>query len=85
MNAATVANDRLLKIDEAAEFLGIAVGTLYHWVSQQRVPVVRLSRRSIRFRLSELGDWASQHLVEPRSECGSRQTSRRKREPHAQI
>jgi len=49
--------DRLLTIDEVAELTGLAVGTLYHFVSQKRIPVVRLSKRCIRFRQSDLSDW----------------------------
>src|SRR5215469_7041728 len=41
--------DRLLRVDEAAELLGLSIGGLYHLVSQRRVPVVRISSRCIRF------------------------------------
>jgi excisionase family DNA binding protein len=57
MNTRAVSEDRLLKIDEAAELLGLAVGTLYHLASEGRVPTVRLSRRCLRFRLSALMSW----------------------------
>jgi excisionase family DNA binding protein len=50
-------SERLLTISEVAEMTGLAVGTLYHFVSQQRIPVVRLSKRCIRFRYSDLLDW----------------------------
>lgn len=49
--------DRLLRIEEVSDLTGLAVGTLYHLVSQQRIPVVRLSKRCIRFRQSDLSDW----------------------------
>ena len=49
--------DRLLTIDEVAELTGLAAGTLYHWVSEQRIPVVRISKRCIRFRQSDLAEW----------------------------
>jgi predicted DNA-binding transcriptional regulator AlpA len=49
--------DRLLEIKEVSYVTGLAVGTLYHFVSQKRVPVVRLSKRCIRFRESDLSDW----------------------------
>ena len=49
--------DRLLTINEVSELTGLAVGTLYHFVSQQRIPVVRLSKRCIRFRSSDLLAW----------------------------
>jgi excisionase family DNA binding protein len=49
--------NRLLKIDEVANMTGLAKGSIYHLVSQKRIPVVRLSKRCIRFRQSDLSDW----------------------------
>jgi excisionase family DNA binding protein len=49
--------DRLLTIKEVSALTGLAVGTLYHFVSQKRIPVMRLSKRCIRFRLSSLKRW----------------------------
>ena len=49
--------DRLLTIDEVAELTGLTKGSLYHFVSQRRIPVVRLSKRCIRFRQSDLSEW----------------------------
>lgn len=53
----TPGEDRLFTIKEVSELTGLAVGTLYHFVSQKRIPVVRLSRRCIRFRKSDMSDW----------------------------
>jgi excisionase family DNA binding protein len=49
--------DRLLTIAEVSELTGMAVGSLYHLVSQKRIPVVRISSRCIRFRRSSLESW----------------------------
>jgi excisionase family DNA binding protein len=49
--------DRLLTIDELAVLTGMTKGSLYHLVSQSRIPVVRISRRCIRFRLSDIYEW----------------------------
>lgn len=38
---------QLIGIREAAERLGLTVGTLYNWVSQGRVPSVRLGGRRL--------------------------------------
>ena len=59
------ANDRLLTINEVSELTGLAVGTLYHFVSEKKIPVVRLSRRCIRFRLSRLERWFEELTEEP--------------------
>lgn len=53
----TTRGERLLAIKEVSELTGLAVGTLYHFVSQKRIPVVRLSKRCIRFRYSDLLAW----------------------------
>jgi len=59
-------NERLLTISEVAEMTGMAVGTLYHVVSQGRIPVVRLSKRCIRFRYSDLLEWIEMHTEKAR-------------------
>jgi excisionase family DNA binding protein len=52
-----IREERLLTINEVSELTGLAVGTLYHFVSQRRLKVVRLSKRCIRFRYADLLDW----------------------------
>jgi excisionase family DNA binding protein len=51
------AADRLWNVTEAAQFLGVEPTSLYHMVSQGRVPCIRLSKRCLRFRLRDLEDW----------------------------
>jgi len=52
-------NQVLLSVSEAAQLLRIAPGTLYHMLSQNRVPgVVRLSRRCVRLWRHRLLQWA---------------------------
>lgn len=58
-----IGQDRLLTVAEAAELTGLAIGTMYHLISERRVPVVRLSRRCVRFRLSDLHKWWDQLTV----------------------
>lgn len=40
-------NDRLLSVAEAAEYLGIKDSTVYAWVSQKRIPYVKVGRRTM--------------------------------------
>lgn len=61
----TELTDRLLTIKELSELTGLKVGTLYHLVSAKRVPVVRISRRCIRFRRSSLETWFEQLTQKP--------------------
>jgi len=64
--------DRLLTIGQVAELTGLTVGSLYHYVSQKRIPAIRLSRRCLRFRLSDLQGWFEEAAVYPARERSSR-------------
>jgi excisionase family DNA binding protein len=56
-----VMDDALLNVTEAAALLGIAPGSLYHWLSEGRgIPVVRLSARCLRFRRTDLEAWITE-------------------------
>ena len=45
-----------LSYTSAAQYLGVAVGTLRNWVCARRVPFVRRGR-VVRFRRESLDDW----------------------------
>jgi excisionase family DNA binding protein len=47
----------LIDIHELSALIGISVGTLYHWVSEGRVPCVRFSQRCLRFSVPEIERW----------------------------
>ncbi|MFZ5480455.1 MAG: helix-turn-helix domain-containing protein [Myxococcota bacterium] len=53
----------LLTYDEASRLLGVPVNTLYAWVSQKRIPHVRLSGRMVRFDPEELALWIEARRV----------------------
>ena len=47
--------EKLLTVRELAELLGVAPGSIYHWLSQDRLPcAIRLSSRCVRFRPSDV-------------------------------
>lgn len=50
-------NRLLLNVEEVSQLTGLAKGTIYHWISQKRIPVVRLSPRCVRFRRCDLEAW----------------------------
>ncbi len=55
----------LLTPQEAAQFLGVLVGTLAHWRSERRgPPYVKLEGRLVRYRLSDLEEYLARHSVE---------------------
>jgi excisionase family DNA binding protein len=58
-------SENLLSIQDVAELTGLSVGTLYHWVSQRRIPVVRFSARCIRFRRADIESWLEQMVIPP--------------------
>lgn len=53
----------LLTAAEVAELTGFAEGTIRHFVSQRRIPFIRISPRCIRFRRSDIDAWLQQQLV----------------------
>jgi excisionase family DNA binding protein len=62
--------NHLMDVNEVAEFLGLAVGSIYHMVSQKRIPCVRLSARCLRFRRSDLDKHIATLLEEPAAQRG---------------
>lgn len=54
MNVHTLLSDPLVSAARVAEHFGVCVGTVNAWVRLRRIPCVRLSRRVVRFRLSEV-------------------------------
>lgn len=56
--------EKLLTIPELAEYLGICPTTAYRWASQNRLKCIRLGRRCVRFRLSDVEDYIRSALRE---------------------
>jgi excisionase family DNA binding protein len=67
----------LLNTRELAALTGFSEGTLRHWVSEKRVPVVRFSARCVRFRLSDIQDWLAGKVVGPDGPTGARTSGAR--------
>ena len=55
---------RLMSIQEAAVYTGLAVPTLYKMVSQRRIPYVKVGRLT-KFDLGLLDAWIKQNTVMP--------------------
>ncbi len=58
---------RLISIQEASEYTGLAVPTLYTMVSQRRIPYVKVGRLT-KFDVGLLDAWIKQHTVMPMPE-----------------
>lgn len=50
---------------QAADHLGVKVGTLRAWVSRRQVPHYRLGGRLVVFDLAELDEWLRAKKVDP--------------------
>ena len=55
----------LLTVTDVAALLQLDVGTVYHLISEKRIPFIRLSARCVRFRRSDILKWISEKLVTP--------------------
>jgi excisionase family DNA binding protein len=58
-------NKLLLTVREAAALTGFSEGTLRHWISEGRIPFVRISPRCVRFRQSDIQDWIAARVHLP--------------------
>ena len=55
---------RLISINEAAEYTGLSPHTIYTMVSQRRIPYVKVGRL-VKFDEGMLQAWIKQHTVMP--------------------
>ena len=55
---------RLIDIKECAELLGLSSNTLYSWVSQGKIPYVKVGR-STKFDIKDIEKWIEGNKVEP--------------------
>ncbi len=53
----------ILNVDEAAEFLGMTKGTLYHLTYKKKIPYYKPGGKLIRFYKSELIKWIEKGRV----------------------
>lgn len=49
-----------MNIKETEIYLAVPKGTLYHWVRQGKIPVIRLGGRCLRFDLGILEKWVTE-------------------------
>ncbi len=54
---------RLINITELSEMIGVRVCTLYRWVSQKRIPYVKVGRLT-KFDLEAIDDWIKESSVD---------------------
>ena len=57
--------ERLLTVDEVADLLRLSRGSVYHMVSQGRLPCIRLSKRCLRFSQEAIAQVLREMTQEP--------------------
>ena len=58
-----MSQNEYLAYKEAADFLGITVGTLYSMVARKVVPHHRIGNRLVRFSKAELESWLNRKAI----------------------
>lgn len=58
----------LWDVDQVAEYLRLAPGTIYHFLSEHKLPCVRISARCVRFDPKAIEEWVAQRTEEPEAE-----------------
>ena len=55
--------EKFLSLDDLAAMLGIAKSTIYSWTHKQTIPHIKLSRRKLRFRETEIMAWLEERAA----------------------
>jgi len=55
--------EKLLKVQEVAEILGLSADSIYAWASRGKLPVVRISRKAVRFRERDVEEFIQKNLA----------------------
>ena len=55
---------KLLSINEASEFLGLRVPTIYKYICSRKIPYVKLGSRVL-FDSNKLEEWIERNSVQP--------------------
>jgi excisionase family DNA binding protein len=69
MKSVPLIERRLLTIQEASQYTGLSVHTLYTMVSQKRIPYVKVGRL-VKFELEMLDKWIKRQTVMPVAKWG---------------
>ena len=57
----------LIGVHEAARYISVSVTTLYKWVSQRKIPYIKMGRL-VKFDPMKLEEWIKQQTVMPMPE-----------------
>jgi excisionase family DNA binding protein len=68
----------LIKIEEVAKMIGFSKQGVYALVHKKKIPVVKISRRAIRFDVAAIEDWIKAKTIVPMLEASSTDPPRRR-------
>ena len=54
-------NDRIMTLEEVAEYLRLKPQTIYTWAQEKKIPAAKLGKEW-RFRKSMIDDWFNNHI-----------------------
>ena len=57
--------ERLVSIEELSKILGVTKATIYSWTSKNKIPHIKLSRRLLKFRESDILKWIAERSTLP--------------------
>lgn len=63
MNTTTEPSDEIGGYDLASRLTGLNRKQLYHLVREQRIPHIRISARTVRFRRNDVVRWLSENTI----------------------
>lgn len=53
----------LMGVQQAADYLGLSVGTIYQWRSQHKIPYIKVGRK-LKFKKDQLDQWLADRTVQ---------------------
>ncbi len=55
--------DRLLTLNEAADYMNVGYRTIHRWIGSHKLPVCRLSMRALRIRRSDIESFINPNIA----------------------
>jgi excisionase family DNA binding protein len=65
MQTEATVTQRLMAVNDAAQYLAVSSSTLYGWVHQRRIPFVKVGR-ALRFEVADLDDFIQRNRTQAR-------------------
>jgi len=70
--------EKLLTKEQVMEMLGIKESTLYSWTHRNFIPYMKLGKRRLRFRESDILEWIASKSVRPQAGEERHKTKRKR-------